>query len=153
MDNLDKAKRYILNLLKYRARAICEIDKSLSSKGYDEQVILEAVDEFKKKGLLDDKKFVKDWVRERIEDYFYSFAFVREELRCKGIDNSLIEDALNDFAKEFSDSDTARKFIEKQMSKIEGLSKSKAKIKLASFLQRRGFETDLIEELLNQNES
>ncbi|MFH1644838.1 MAG: RecX family transcriptional regulator [Candidatus Omnitrophota bacterium] len=148
MDNLDKAKRCALNLLKYRARTISEMKESLDSKGYEDKVVSEVVDEFEKKGLLNDKKFAQDWARERLEDYFYSFSLIKNELEQKGLDDFLVEDVLADFSKEFSDNDTAVKLIERRMHRVEGLPKSKAKIKLASFLQRRGFDIELIEEVI-----
>ena len=128
-----------LHFLKFRPRSVFEIKQKLKTKGFEDKEIERLISVFKKEKLLDDQKFAKMWVRDRDLLKPEGSFLLKLELRKLGISDNDIENALKDQDEE----KLARQALE---------SKSRLKqadfAKKAAFLQRRGFKTSIIYQIL-----
>jgi len=128
-----------LHFLKFRPRSVFEIEQKLQSKKIASAEIKKVVSVLKKNKLLDDRKFAKMWVRDRNLLKPEGSFLLKLELRKLGVSDNDIENALKDQDEE----KLARQALE---------SKSRLKqanfAKKAAFLQRRGFKTSIIYQIL-----
>ena len=92
--------------------------------------------------LLDDTKFAKWWVGQRLQFKFKSKKELEYELKSKGIDRYIIEDV---FAEVNIDEEKfAKGLLEKRKYRWEKLPKLVAKKKMTEFLGRKGFDWEII---------
>jgi len=134
-DLLESAVQKALHFLSFRPRSISEIRKNLASRDIPESVIEETIDRLQKNSILDDQKFAQDWIENRTAFRPRSRSALRMELRLKGIQDDIIQTALEDIDDEALTLQAAHKYIRR----LEGLNKLEFRKKLSSHLARRGF--------------
>jgi len=146
---LAKARERALNLLSYRARSRKELARRLSRAGYDEDVVEETLSRLEDRGLVDDAQFSQSWVNSRISVKGLGKTRVRWELRQRGVASEVVEEALSsvdpDEERELA-SDAARRRWEKD-SDPDLRAKRR---RVASYLQRQGFEWPLVSEVMEK---
>jgi len=74
---------------------------------------------------------------------------LRRELEAKGIDEHLIREVLKDIY-EHGEKETARRALADRAIRLRNLSPASRRGRLARFLQRRGFSTEVIWPLLHE---
>lgn len=137
-DGLNIALRF----LKFRPRTVFEIEEKLKSKRIENKEIKSVITVLKKNQLLDDKNFVKMWVRDRNLLKPEGSYLLKMELKRLGISDTLIEEALENQDEE----ELAKKALEsKSRLKEETFEKKVA------FLQRRGFGLSVVFKVLNKS--
>ena len=141
---IKKAKAYAFLLLKYRPRSIAEFREKLNKRGFSEDVITELVTDFKKRGLLDDAKFAKMWIEDRMNLKPMGKFKLRQELKEKGVSEFDIDDTFENAKNEIDEYESARKLASGRLRQLSGLDKVTAKRRLAGFLERRGFSYDAV---------
>ena len=141
---IKKARQYALLLLKYRPRSINEFREKLNKHGFSEDVINELVTDFKKRGLLDDTKFAKMWLADRMSFKPMGRFKLKAELKAKGISEFDIDDAIAGAKDDIDEYESARKLALGRLRQLSGLDKVTAKRRLAGFLERRGFSYDAV---------
>src|SRR5438874_318192 len=82
-----------LRLLGYRARSRAEMRQRLSRKGYEEEIVDEALAWLEAHGLLDDAQFSQAWVESRADAHPMGRERLAWELRGKGVDGETVADA------------------------------------------------------------
>ncbi len=131
-----------LHFLKFRPRTEFEVRRRLSTK-YEEGEIDDVIRVLERNKLLDDAEFAKMYVRDRNRFRPSGSYLLKMELKKLGISDQDIENALT----EQDEEELARQAIE---------SKSKYRnadfAKQAAFLQRRGFNTNIIFKLLRKEQ-
>lgn len=154
-ETVRKARESALRLISYRDRTKSEIRKRLIGSDFPEDVVDEVEERLVKAGLLDDEKFSRDWVKARSATKPMGKTRLAWELRSKGVEPSEVEEALEGIDRDTEYQlalETGRKKIQKL-----GLIDPAVKIRLSSFLARRGFGWDVIAkvigELVNENEN
>lgn len=133
----------MLRFLSFRDRTEKEVREKLKNKGIDEETAEEAILWLKEEGLLDDRNFARRWVEER-KGRFGADRLLRELLQ-KGVKREIAEEAIRDLTHE-EEFETALKLAEKRLRLLPPGPKRRAKI--SSFLQRRGFSWEIIEDIL-----
>jgi len=149
MDNFEKFYKKALNFLSFRPRSEKELRDYLKKKKCDELTSQRIIENLKDHKFLSDEEFAKWWIEQRTFIKPKAARIIKMELKQKGIDNDLIEQILKD-GKE-SDFEKARKLAEKRMprySKIE--EKRKVYEKLGRFLISKGFDYDIIKQVIDQ---
>lgn len=145
---VSKAKQKALNLLGYRSRSRAEIAKRLSRAGYAEEVVEEVLSRLEDLGLIDDARFSASWVNSRVAGKGLGKARIRWELRQKGVADEVAEEALSavDADAEYRlAADAARR----RWGKDKDTDERAKRRRVASFLRRRGFEWQVIREVLS----
>ena len=123
---------------KYKSRTGEIRDREGVSQDIADRVYLRLVD----RGYIDDEKFTRFWVENRNQTKGTSRKKLTVELRAKGVDASVIDQALS--LTERSEQDELSKVIIKKSSKYSD------ERKLIEYLMRQGFRYDDIMDALNQ---
>jgi regulatory protein len=107
----------------------------LHESGYPDQVTDRVLADLREKELLNDTLFARDWVRWRLCSKPVGKAYLRAELRCKGVERSIIENTLADY----DDESELRNALALARKRLARKSDGPALRRLAGFLRRRGF--------------
>lgn len=150
---LNKAYFY----LKFRPRSEKEIRdylyKKIKSKHWSRDDAEEVIEELKKEGLIDDKKFIDLYVRDRTALKPKGKMLLIRELKQKGINEELIEEYFS--INKIDEEKLALQILQKRWSRFKSLDSKKRFEKTARFLVSRGFSFDIckktIEKLQSQN--
>jgi len=154
-------------LLSYRPRSKSEIDfrlrryarkQSLSSINRITPFVLEVL---KEKGFIDDLKFAKWWIKQRIDFKPRGKKLLRAELRKKGVESKIINKAIAFFwqpeydvfgkkREAVSDESLARAAAEKKAGALVHLQAPKFKQKLLEFLNRKGFSFPVADKITDE---
>ena len=89
---LDAAARF----LEARSRSVAEVRRRLTSAGYRPELIEGAIARLGDLGVLDDEAFARAWVESRDRARPRGEHALREELRLKGIDRSIVDRVLEE---------------------------------------------------------
>lgn len=145
-DAVVKAVDIAANLLSYRPRSTQEIREKLQKKAYDEFVIEAAIERMSNLGYLDDRAFARFWIESRNRSKPRGRTALRYELRQKGIADTIIRELLEDMLDEES---AAYEAAQAKIRQMRGKTRFEFKQKIGSFLQRRGFGFDAVNQTLN----
>lgn len=145
-DALSRAVDRALRFLAYRPRSAAEVRRTLAQKKTPEDVIDAAVEHLSQKGYLDDRAFATFWVENRSTFKPLSPRALRHELRQKGVSRADIEAALSDLDTD----DAAYRAAQSQTRTLRHKTRAVFRTRLSAFLQRRGFDFDLIHSTVEQ---
>jgi regulatory protein len=104
------------------------------------------IEKLKRKRLIDDSQFAKDWAESRLKKK--GINAVKSELIKKGINRDILEEVLEKSGE--NQEETARKLLEKKLRLWKGLKEIEFKQKALRFLAGRGFDFDLSKELIEK---
>ncbi|HGJ65931.1 TPA: regulatory protein RecX [bacterium] len=149
-DELQKAKKYVYNLLSRRMYSSKEVRNKLTEQGYTDDVIDQAISTIEGFGYIDDKTFAEEWVLSRKHNKPKGKIVLRRELAQKGINKEIIGEVLEEFIDDLDQLDTAVKLAQKKMLSYKNDDKISARRKLQSFLVRRGFDFDTIRKVVDK---
>lgn len=96
------------------------------------------------RGYVDDEKFARFWVENRNQAKGASLRKLTAELRAKGVESSIIEQALE--GSDRNDDDELKKIIAKKQRKYDD------EQKLIAYLARQGFSYDAIKSALRDED-
>ncbi len=112
-------------------------------------VIDAAVEKLKQKGLINDKDFAKKWAEARRINKKRGKRAIMAELLQKGLDREDIVEALeNDNSQ--TEEKLAQEALEKKMDRWKKLTPLEKKKKVYEFLARRGFDYDVIKDVVEK---
>lgn len=148
-DTRAKIRNYCLRLLKYRPRSKKEVEERLRRKRYPSELSRKVLEEFVVTGLIDDRAFAKFWLDWRSEVNPRSQNFIRWELRQKGISEDLIRETLGKISSE-NEFKKAKEIAGKRYDRLKGIEPEKIKRCLYACLQRHGFSSDIIFEVIEE---
>lgn len=138
--NLEKVYRFAMT----RPRSEKEYIDYFKRKNFDESNHESILKKLRHLDFLDDTKFAKWWVDQRIKTK--PIKVIKLELSQKGIDRNTIEDVLSET--EIDEEKLAKNLLEKRMYRWKGLDKKTAKQKMSQFLMSKGFDWDVIEKTI-----
>lgn len=142
-DLEEKAKEVALGFIEYRPRSIAETRQHLHKKEYAEDVTERVLERLTAVDLLNDAAFARYWVEQRETFRPRSKMALQQELRQKGLDRDLIETAVA----EVDEIAAATQAVAAKASRWHTLPQPEFRKKLAGFLQRRGFNYDIVREV------
>jgi regulatory protein len=149
MDNLlQKAKDDAFNLLSYRERSQAELEERLVRKGYSVQIIAEVISTLKDLNYLDDRRFARKWIKDRIRNRPRGRYVLELELGKKGIDERIIKESLADLLSEEKELELALRVARKWI-KIYPQKQDDNMIKLKKHLQNKGFSLDILNKAIS----
>ncbi len=145
-DAVEKAVDRAVRFLSYRPRSVSEIRRNLSQKGVDEPAVEAALARLEKLGYVDDEAFARFWVSNRDDFNPKGPRALRQELRQKGISNTIIDQALAtvDFT------DAATRAVQQRAKRWQHLERPAFQQKVYQFLARRGFLGETIQDVTAQ---
>ena len=142
---LDKLLRFAT----LRPRSEKEIDDYLKRKKVHESMWEDLFEKLKHFELLDDAKFAKWWVDQRLAFKKISGKVLKLELFKKGIDKEIIENVLEETP--IDEEKMARELLERRAYKWDGLPEREAKQKKFQYLAGKGFNWEIVEKILSED--
>jgi len=133
--------------LSHRPRSELEVKNYLRQKGCAPQVSDTVTAKLRSLNYLDDLSFAQIWARSRLESRGYGPRRVEQELRLKGIDARVIRDTMQQSLQHRSEQESARTILTKRFGSVDPKD-TKAQRRAVALLQRRGFSSKVIFELL-----
>lgn len=149
-ENKKRAKTKVLDYLNYRARSIKEIRDKLREKEIPRKIIAEVIEDFTRVGLLDDEKFAAVFVRSRMVKKKVSKRYLLMELKDKGIPEGKARLIIEENYGEQSEYEVACELLKKKLGRGD-LSHDKIKKRVTDFLHRRGFDWEVIWEVVSHH--
>ncbi len=148
-DQYHKAYSRSLDYLSRRPRSRQEIERYLKGKEVPEPTIERVLARLTKAQLLDDLAFAHYWIENRESFRPRGVRALRYELRQKGLDETIINEALN--SSELDEIDSAYRVGAKQLYRLQSIEdRREFQQRLATYLARRGFNWETIREVSEQ---
>lgn len=150
MTEEERARAYLLKLLKHRPRSRHEAFVRLQQKGFSEEIVESVLEQAARAGVLDDAKFAQLWVEDRLARRPRSRRMLERELRAKGVAPEHIQRAL---ARAGLDEEAlVRELIAERSPRLRSLDEQTRRRRLVGFLRRRGFSERIIRRALGDAE-
>lgn len=141
------------NLLKFatlRPRSEKEIKDYLKRKKVHESLHTELFSRLNRLDLVDDFKFAKWWVNQRVEFKRKSIKDISFELKQKGIDSQTIKNILDDSG--IDEVKIIKEILEKKKYKWERCDSETKKQKITQYLLGKGFNWGVISKVVDISE-
>lgn len=148
MDKVKKKKALSLALkyLALRSRSETELKTYLDRKKFDRDVITSVLNELKSYGYINDIQFTKDFVNyHKLKGH--GIKKIRYELQLKIADRNIIDEVISELFSPEDEFKRAKSLIEKREGKTGSIDEKWIK-RQAAYLQRRGFESNIIFKVL-----
>ena len=142
-DQIERAKNVAIGFIEYRPRSIAETRRHLRKKEYSDEVIERVVERLEAVELLSDAAFARYWVEQRESFKPRSKMVLQQELRQKGIDRELIDEAVENVDEVAGATQAAKSKARRWTT----LPEADFKKKLNGFLQRRGYRYGIVREV------
>jgi regulatory protein len=119
----------------------------LAQRGYSVAVAAGLLEKLRNLNYLNDETFARNWARSRAETRAYGPKRIEQELRAKGIDQARIRQVIGETFGQLDESARAKSLLEKRF-KNRQLDDPKWLRRAVGFLQRRGYSSQVIIDLL-----
>ncbi len=148
-----KAYEYALDLLSARGYTVRNLRRKLVQKEFDADEVSAAVERLLAAGLLDDGRYAREYVRQKLTTGRSSVRRVRLELAKKGVAgediNSAIESVMDEEPVDIARSIDAA--VKKKLASMGSIELEVKRRRLFGFLARRGFEIEDIRRSIDEN--
>ncbi|MGK5728729.1 recombination regulator RecX [Streptomyces sp. URMC 124] len=138
----EQARAICLRLLTGTPRTRKQLADALAKRGIPDEVAEEVLSRFEDVGLIDDAAFAGAWVESRHHGRGLARRALARELRTKGVDSAVIEEAVGQLDAE-QEEHTARELVERKLRSTRGLDREKRLRRLAGMLARKGYSEGL----------
>lgn len=139
------AREVALRLLSVRERSASELRERLRKRGYGPEAVTRVLDRLAETGLQDDTRFASLYADSARARGFASRR-VAQDLRAKGVAGPTSIEAATAAPEE--DAARAREVAARRARSMAGLAPEVRARRLSAFLQRRGFDHDVISEIV-----
>jgi len=130
------AKDRALILLGVRWRSRQELERRLRAAGFEDDDIGAALADLEVVGLIEDRRFARELVRDRANRKLVGNRAIRATLRQQGVAADVVEEALGEAGDE---EERARELARRRAERLRGLAPEAAYRRLHGLLLRRGF--------------
>ncbi len=150
-NNIFLAKERAFNILSKRNNSTSEIRRKLVQRKFDKDIADIVVEDLKVSGFLDDEKFSREYIEEKLKFKSVGLNKIRSELYSKGIPKGIIETVLAEKSQADESENAFRIAIKKMNSSVlKNTETKKQKQKIYSFLLSKGFEHDTIDYVIKK---
>lgn len=146
-DEAARATNAALQFLAYRPRSEREVRDRLRRRGFSGGAIDAAVARLVDWRYLDDAGFARFWVENRAEHQPRGRRRLLSELRAKGVDPEVADEAIE--AAGGDELPAALALARKRVQALRGLDPLTQRRRLAGFLQRRGYDWEVVRTALD----
>jgi regulatory protein len=148
-DPYSIANTIALNALVARAKSKGELLAHLKKRGVEDDVAQATIFRLQESGLINDEEFAKAWTQSRHTSKKLSKRIIAGELRTRGVDQSSIDQALD----EIDDESEYRTAFSLGMKKYNTMSRLEPEVqirRIQSLLQRKGFSFPTIARVIRE---
>lgn len=148
-DEMMRAKNYALGLLRENIYSKTQMTRQLEQEGFREQTVETIIAELIQSGHIRDRQYAEKWVQRRQKSNPRGRTVLKQELIDKGIDRETAEQVVAEVKAE-DEEILALQIAQKQAKHYKRLPIHVAKRRLHGFLARRGFEAEIILQIIEQ---
>jgi regulatory protein len=143
-----EARTVAWRLLQRRLRSRAEVERALRRRNIPPDAVIAVVTELRRDGWIDDARFARSWVQDRLALRPCGPRRLRAELRARGVSTDLAEEAITTLLPRAIEDDVAMNQARARLARLRRVPPEVARRRLASWLQRRGFGGDVIARVL-----
>ncbi|KMY53097.1 recombinase RecX [Bacillus sp. FJAT-27231] len=151
-DAMRKGLNMAIHFLSVRMRSEKEVREFLAKKEIEQEAIEEIVHQLYRMSYLDDREFAKAYTNTQVNTSDKGPKLIERELKEKGINDFLIEEALTTFEADLQ-IEKAGKLAEKYRQKYRKESPVVQKQKMEQSLMRKGYDWGIIQEAIAGSET
>ena len=149
-----KAKNEAVHFISYRLRSTMEIRNKMKSNEYEDSIIDEVIEFLEQYNFIDDYNFAKAFIYDKSTIAKHSLKKISIDLKHKGIQNDIIQKALDHYIDEGFDfeSDTLAHLVGKKYKQYENKGKFttyEVTQKVIQYFYQKGFGIDKVKLALN----
>ncbi|MER6037527.1 MULTISPECIES: recombination regulator RecX [unclassified Streptomyces] len=148
-DPVERARAICLRLLTGTPRTRKQLADALRKRDIPEEAAEEVLSRFEEVGLIDDGAFAEAWVESRHHGRGLARRALARELRTKGVDSTLIDEAVAQLDSE-QEEETARELVARKLRATRGLDRDKRLRRLAGMLARKGYSEGMALRVVRQ---
>jgi len=137
-DHEAVARKVLLDQLTGQPRSRAELAKKLAKKHVPTEIADRLLDRFEEVGLVDDATFARDWVESRQSGRGLARRALAVELRRKGVDQTVIDDAVEAVDSETEEA-TARELVQRKLPSLARYDEPTVIRRLTGMLARKGY--------------
>ena len=137
-DPVERARAICLRLLTGTPRTRKQLADALRKREIPDDAAEEVLSRFEEVGLINDSAFADAWVESRHHGRGLARRALAQELRTKGVDSTLIDEAMAQLDSE-QEEETARELVARKLRSTRGLDRDKRLRRLAGMLARKGY--------------
>ncbi|MEV0243814.1 recombination regulator RecX [Streptomyces sp. NPDC050674] len=137
-DPVERARAICLRLLTGTPRTRRQLADALRKRQIPDDAAEEVLSRFEEVGLINDSAFAEAWVESRHHGRGLARRALARELRTKGVDSTLIDEAVSQLDSEQEEA-TARELVARKLRSTRGLDRDKRLRRLAGMLARKGY--------------
>jgi regulatory protein len=141
-DPVARARAICLRLLTGTPRTRQQLADALREREVPPEAAEEVLSRFEEVGLIDDAAFAGAWVESRHHGRGLARRALARELRTKGVDGALIDQALEQVGPEQEEA-AARALVDRKLRATRGLERDRRLRRLAGMLARKGYSEGL----------
>lgn len=145
------ALQYGLFLLGRRDRSVGSLQKKMKDKGHDSDEIKKAINWLKEKKFLDDERFTKNFIRQKMSAKPVGKQLLKFKLKSEFVPIEIIEKTLEEIDEiiEYKEAlELSQKWLEKKSSQDKNIWG-----KLGQHLVGRGYDYDIIKRVVEELKS
>ena len=144
------ARRRAIRYLVYRDRSRNEIIRYLNGKKFSADAVDETLTFLESNDYINDDRFAMQFGRSRIVNKKIGRLRLGLELRNKGLERKIIEETLNSLYEEYDEKKIAMSCAKKKLATCTSSNSEKDRRRIAKFLERKGFPSDIIYKVSTQ---
>ena len=148
-DSKSKIYNSAINLLSYRMRSKSELNDRLIRKNYNEDGIMNVINNLELKGYLDDEKFAYAFAKEKVKNKLIGPIALKFEMSSHKLDVELIDKTISSIYDMFPQKIIINRLITKWKVKDIIGKDPKIKSKIINRLKNKGFYWDDIQRAIN----
>jgi len=148
-DPAEQARAICLRLLTGTPRTRKQLADALRKREIPDDVADEVLSRFEEVGLINDSAFADAWVESRHHGRGLARRALAQELRTKGVDSALIDEAVGQLDSEQEET-TARELVARKLRSTRGLDRDKRLRRLAGMLARKGYSEGMALRVVRQ---
>ena len=147
-DERKLAKMQAFRYLTVRDHSETELAGKLRQKGFSATTIQWVLADLRRLHFLNDTEFAALFARNRLAQRPIGRRQLEYELKQKGISSALLTETLDKIYSETNEETLVRQLAAKRLLILKGQPPLKVRKKLADFLLRRGFEWEVVKQVL-----
>ncbi|MCT9137484.1 recombination regulator RecX [Streptomyces violarus] len=148
-DPVEQARAICLRLLTGTPRTRKQLADALRKRQIPDEAAEEVLSRFEEVGLINDSAFADAWVESRHRGRGLARRALARELRTKGVDSTLIDEAVSQLEPE-QEEETARELVARKLRSTRGLDRDKRLRRLAGMLARKGYSEGMALRVVRQ---
>ncbi|HEY7166316.1 MAG TPA: regulatory protein RecX [Candidatus Binatia bacterium] len=146
-DSEEKALQISLRYLTRRSRSEAEVRDRLEEAGASDSIVRKTLERLRSLNYIDDESFARRWAADRAQNRHYGRKRIEQELRLKGVAESVAIQAIRDAFIEADERENAKGILIRRYSG-QDLRDPRTRRRAAAFLERRGYSAQIISDLL-----